>query len=59
LGDIPERFPPHRPGNCKKSPCWCLARIVGILCLATGVVLDSALGPLTASEQALSQFVSS
>jgi hypothetical protein len=54
LGDIPERFPPHRPGNCKKSPYWCLARIVGILCLATGVVLDSALGPLTASEQALS-----
>jgi hypothetical protein len=54
LGDIPERFPPHRPGNCKKSPYWCLARIVGILCLATGAVLDSALGPLTASEQALS-----
>jgi hypothetical protein len=54
LGDIPEHFPPHRPGNCKKSPYWCLARIVGILCLATGVVLDSALGPLTASEQALS-----
>ena len=54
LGDIPEHFPPHRPGNCKKQPYWCLARIVGILCGATGVVLDSQMGSLKASEQALS-----
>ena len=53
FGDIPQHFPPHRPGNCKKAPYWCLARIVGILCLATGVVLDSAMGALTTSEQAL------
>lgn len=52
--DIPEQFPPHRPGNCKKQPYWCLSRIVGILCLATGVVLDSAMGSLKDSEQALS-----
>lgn len=54
LGDIPQRFPPHRPGNAKNTPYWCLARIVGLLCLATGVVLDTALGPLKTSEQALS-----
>lgn len=54
LGDIPEQFPPHRPGNCKKPPYWCVARVVGLLCLATGAVLDSAVGSLKASEQALS-----
>lgn len=54
FGDIPQHFPPHRPGNCKKPPYWCLARVVGLLCLATGVVLDSAMGGLSASEQALS-----
>ena len=54
LGDIPEHFPAHRPGNCKKPPSWCLARVRGILCGATGVVLDSAMGALKASEQALS-----
>ncbi len=54
LGDIPEHFPPHRPGNCKKPPYWCVARVVGIFCLATGAVLDSAIGSLKASEQALS-----
>ena len=54
LGDIPEHFPAHRPGNCKKPPYWCLARVLGILCGATGVVLDSAMGALKASEQALS-----
>ena len=53
-GDIPEHFPPHRPGNCKKPPYWCVARVVGLLCLATGAVLDSAVGSLKASEQALS-----
>jgi hypothetical protein len=54
FGNIPEQFPPHRPGNCKKEPYWCLARVVGMVCLATGVVLDSAMGALKASEQALS-----
>jgi len=52
--DIPDHFPPHRPGNCHKPPYWCLARVVGILCGATGVVLDSAMGSLKASEQVLS-----
>jgi len=57
LGDIPKHFPPHRPGNCKKPPYWCLARVVGILSWATGVVLDSAMGALTASEQTLSAWL--
>src|SRR6266853_810272 len=54
MGDIPEHFAPHRPGNCKNPPYWCLARVVGILCLATGAVLDTAMGSLKDSEQALS-----
>lgn len=54
LGDIPQHFAPHRSGNAKKPPYWCLARVVAILCLATGAVLDSAMGPLKTSEQALS-----
>lgn len=54
FGDIPEHFPPHRPGNCKKPPYWCVARVVGLLCLTTGAVLDSAVGSLKTSEQALS-----
>jgi hypothetical protein len=54
FGDIPKAFPPHRPGNCKRPPYWCVARVVGLLCLATGAVLDSAVGSLKASEQALS-----
>ncbi len=53
LGDIPQAFPPHRPGNCKKPPYWCVARVVGLFCLASGAVLDSAVGPLKTSEQAL------
>ena len=53
LGDIAEHFPPHRPGNCKKPPYWCVSRVVGMFCLATGVVLDTAMGQLTTSEQAL------
>jgi hypothetical protein len=51
--DIPEHFPPHRPGNCKKEPYWCLARVVVGFCLATGVVVDCALGACTCSEQVL------
>ena len=54
FGDIPKHFPPHRPGNCKRLPYWCVARVVGLLCLATGAVLDSAVGSLKTSEQALS-----
>lgn len=54
LGDIPKQFAPHRPGNCKKPPYWCVARVVGLVCLATGALLDSAIGSLKASEQALS-----
>ncbi len=53
FGDIPQHFGPHRPGNCKKPPYWCLARVVGVLCWATGVVVDSALSDLKLSEQAL------
>ena len=54
MQDIPQHFPPHRSGNCKKPPYWCLARVVGMVCGATGVVLDSAMGSLKDSEQALS-----
>ncbi len=53
LGDLARHFPPHRPGNCKKPPYWCVSRVVGMFCLATGVVLDTALDKLTTSEQAL------
>jgi hypothetical protein len=52
--DIPSQFAPHRTGNCKKQPYWCLARVVGIFCLATGTVLDTAMGSLQQSEQCLS-----
>lgn len=52
--DIPEHFPAHRPGNCKKPPYWCVVRVVVGFCLATGAALDCALGSLKASEQALS-----
>ena len=54
FGDIPEHFPAHRPGNCKKPPYWCLARVVGIFCWATGIVLDSAMSSPKTSEQTLS-----
>jgi len=57
LGDIPEHFPPHRPGNCKKPPDWCVARVVGLFALATGVLLDTAMGSLKASEQTLSALI--
>jgi hypothetical protein len=56
-GDIPEHFPPHRPGNCKKKPYWCVARVVALFDLATGAVLDSAVDWLRASEQALSALI--
>jgi len=50
--DIPEKFPPHRPGNCKKA-YWCLMRVVVGFCLASGVVMDCTIGPAKRSEQAL------
>jgi putative transposase len=52
--DIPTEFPPHRTGNCKKEPYWCLARVVAMFCLATGTVLNTVLGSLQQSEQGLS-----
>ena len=51
-GDIPEQFPPHRPGNCQ-SPYWCLMRVVVGFCLSTGGVVDCAMGSAKLSEQAL------
>lgn len=54
FGDIPKQFPAHRPGNCKRAPYWCVTRVVGLLSWATGAVLDTAIGSLKASEQALS-----
>lgn len=53
-GDIPKHFPPHRPGNCKKQPYWCVVRVVVGFSLATGAVIGCALGGLKASEQVLS-----
>jgi hypothetical protein len=57
FGDIPTEFPAHRPGNCQKVPYWCVVRVVGMFCLATGALLDTALGSLKASEQALSALI--
>jgi putative transposase len=57
FGDIPQAFPPHRPGNCKKQPYWCVARVLACFALATGALLDSAMGSLHASEQALSALI--
>ncbi len=53
FGDIPKHFAPHGGGNSKRPPYWCVARVVGIVCLATGAVLDTAVGALKVSEQAL------
>ena len=52
-GDIPKEFAPHRTGNAKKPPYWCLARVVGVFCWATGMVLHSTMSGLKTSEQAL------
>jgi hypothetical protein len=54
FGDIPQQFGPHRGGHSKKSPYWCLARVLGVFCWASGVVLDTAMDHLKVSEQALS-----
>jgi len=53
FGDIPQHFPPHRPGNCRTVPYWCVARVVGLFCQATGLLMDSAMDSLKTSEQAL------
>jgi hypothetical protein len=50
---MPEHFPPHRPGNCKKPPYWCVARVVVGFCLASGAAVGCVLGSLHESEQAL------
>jgi len=52
-GDIPKHFPPHRPGNCKKPPYWCVVRVLVAFCLGTGAALDCAMGSPKISEQAL------
>jgi hypothetical protein len=57
FGDIPAHFPPHRPGNCRKPAYWCVTRVVGLFCLASGALLDSAMGSLRASEQVLSAMI--
>jgi len=54
FGDIPQELMAHRSGNSKHPPYWCLARVVGIVCLATGAVLDTMVGSPRQSEQALS-----
>lgn len=54
FGDIPKHFAPHRSGNSQRPAYWCLARVVGVLCWATGVVMHSAMSGLQTSEQALS-----
>lgn len=54
FGDIPEQFVAHRVGNSRRAPYWCVARVVGLFCGATGVVLDSILDSPKLSEQALS-----
>lgn len=53
FGDIPQHFSPHTGGRSKKPPYWCVARVVGILCWATGAVLDTAVDALKRSEQSL------
>ena len=51
-GDIPRQFPPHGGGKSKRS-YWCLMRVVVGFCLSTAVVVGSAIGALTVSEQIL------
>lgn len=53
FGDIARAFPPHRSGNAKNPPYWCLARVAGMFCLTTGAVIGSAVGPMRAGEQCL------
>lgn len=53
-GDIPQHFSPHTSGKSKKPAYWCVARVVAILCWATGAVIDTAIDSLRLSEQALS-----
>ena len=36
---------------------WCLARAVGVFCVATGAVVDTAMDSLRHSEQALSALI--
>ena len=54
FGDIPKEFPPHRTGTARANPYWCVARMVGLFCQASGLLMDSAVGSLKTSEQTLS-----
>jgi hypothetical protein len=51
-GDIPKQFTLQRNQN-PKAAYWCLMRTVVSFCCWTGAALDSAMGSMKASEQAL------
>lgn len=50
-GDIPEQFPPHR--TRRKKSYWCVARILGNFCAATGICTAAKIASIHRSEQAL------
>lgn len=50
--DIRQQWPPHGGGHHKQS-YWCLLRVMVSFCLSTGVVLASAQGATSLSEQVL------
>jgi hypothetical protein len=54
FGDMAQQFVAHRSTQSSRPPYWCLARVVGILCWAAGVVMDCAMASPKNSEQALS-----
>jgi putative transposase len=51
FGDLSKIFSPH--SNKKGKGYWCLLRVVGGFCLRSGLVLASAIGSQSDSEQAL------
>lgn len=51
LGDIPQKFPPHR--TRRKKSYWCLARVVTSCCAHTGVALAAQMDSNHQSEQTL------
>jgi hypothetical protein len=57
LGDIPQSFSPHRSSQRKRLPYWCLARVVGIFCLSSGVVMDCVMASPKQGEQTLSAWL--
>jgi len=50
VGDIPRWFPPA--SNQHGKAYWCQMRVLGCVCLGTGLVLATVMGPTTHSEQA-------